>query len=130
MAPLIMAACGGFVHDERIVGPYRLQAIDTDAQMDVSYALPNGNSIGRVPETVFAVGWDAKYVVAASHPHKSVAEQLDKSNTDYFYIIRASDGPYVDPSVSVRGPFNAPSYQIQKARLRLPQFTREIPSLK
>jgi hypothetical protein len=115
---------------QKIDGPYRLEAIDTETQSQVSFDLGDGSSIGRVPETVFAVGWDTKYIVAARHPHEFAEEQVDKSKTEYFYVIRATDGPYVDPSVTVRGPFNPAAFQVERRRLNLPPFRREIGSLK
>jgi len=114
----------------KIDGQYRLEAIDTEEQSQVTYNLGNGSSIGRVPETVFAVGWDKNYIVAARHPHTFAEAQADRTKTEYFYIIRASDGPYVDPSVTVRGPFDAATFQVERRRLNLPPFRREIASLK
>ena len=62
-----LGACG-FVHDERIDGPYRLVAIDVSEEMAICYEIENG-CIGRIPETVYAVGFDTKYLVAARHPN-------------------------------------------------------------
>jgi hypothetical protein len=76
------------------------------------------------------VGYDAKYIVAARHPHSFGDASLDKSKTEYFYIIRSKDGPYVDPGQTVRGPLNASQFEREKQRLRLPPLTREIASLK
>lgn len=56
---LLLAGCG-FVHDERIDGPYRLIAVDGDDEMSLSYSLPGGNAIGRISSTVFAVGNNKK----------------------------------------------------------------------
>lgn len=54
---LLVSGCG-FVHDEHIVGPYRLSAVDIDQQMSISYDLENGSTVGRIDETVFSYGYD------------------------------------------------------------------------
>jgi hypothetical protein len=122
-ATALVAGCG-FVHDERLDGPYRLIAVDADSEMRVCYDLGDGNCIGRISETVFAVGWNSSYLVGARHPHN------DKSKVEYFYLDRALDGPLVDPSVTVRGPFDLMSFEQERQRLGLPTLTRELASLK
>jgi hypothetical protein len=119
---LAIAGCG-FVHDEAIDGPYRLVAVDVDAQMSVCYNLHDG-CIGRISETVYAVGHDSLYIVAARHPASN------RVATEYFYLIRSLDGPSVDPSASVRGPFDAAMFEAQREKLRLPAFSREITKLR
>jgi hypothetical protein len=119
----LLAGCG-FVHDERLDGPYRLNAIDVMSEMSICYDLGNGHCIGRISETVFAVGWNSAYVVAARHPYN------DKSKVEYFYLVRALDGPHVDPSVTVRGPFDLQSFGQERQRLGLPPLMRELASLK
>jgi hypothetical protein len=120
---LALQGCG-FVYDQGIAGPYRLVAIDTYDQMDVCYTLSGGNCVGRVGSTVFAVGSNDAYVVAARHPRN------DKARTEYFYIIRALDRAEADPSVAVRGPYDAASFQTEQSRLDLPPLTRIIAKLK
>ena len=119
---IVLAACG-FVTDEHIDGPYRLVAIDVNEDMGVCYSV-NRDCVGRIPETVFAVGWNNSFIVAARHPKN------DRSRVEYFYIDRAVDGTFVDPSVSVRGPFDSQAFEQEKRRLGLPPFRREIAGLK
>ena len=114
----------GFVYDQDIAGPYRLVAIDVYEQMSVCYTLNSGDCVGRVPSTVFAVGSNDSYVVAARHPGN------DRGRTEYFYIIRSLDRLYADPSVAVRGPYNATSFRAERSRLGLPQMTRVIEELR
>lgn len=113
-----------------IDGPYRLEITDVAEDAMVCYELDHGACVGRVPQTVFAVGFNRAYVIAARHPHRFQDTSLDRSRTEYFYIIRSVDGPLVDPSQSVRGPFDKTSFQQDQKRLGLPDITREIGGLR
>jgi hypothetical protein len=119
----MLAGCHGMAHDEQIDGPYWLTAIDTLEEMHVSYDMGGGSSIGRIPATVFAAGFDDQYIVAAQHPGN------DRSKTEYYYLVRALDGRLVDPSVTVRGPFDQAAFAQETARLNLPPLTIEIAAL-
>jgi hypothetical protein len=114
-----LTACG-YVRDHHIDGPYRLVAIDSFDETDVCYELPHDACIGRVPATVYAVGFDTKYLVIARHPSGQ------HSTSQYYYLIRALDGPLIDPSVSVRGPFDAATFKDESQRLGLPGFTYKL----
>jgi hypothetical protein len=117
-----VVACG-FVHDQTIDGPYRLVAIDVEEQMDVCYSIQDA-CVGRIGETVFAVGHDASYIVAARHPANN------RKVTEYFYLTRSMDGPIADPSASVHGPFDAGEFEAERVRLRLPSFDTNMASLR
>ena len=112
-----ISGCGP-VNDERISGPYKLWATDIDEQLHVCYALEDG-CIGRIPATVFEVGYDDRHIVAGVDQHN------DGSEIRFYYIIRSLDGPLVDPSVSVKGPFFSDQFEQEKVRLALPQ-TRPV----
>ncbi|TDU66492.1 hypothetical protein EI77_03587 [Prosthecobacter fusiformis] len=112
----------GFVHDEVVTGPYRLVAVDIDADMSLCYSLGN-DAIGRVNETVFAVGWNDTYVVAKQHPDN------DRKITHYYFIERSKDGPYVDPPECVTGPLTEMEFRQKQQELNLPAFSRTISSL-
>ncbi len=91
--------------------------------MRVCYKIPDG-CLGRISETVYAVGDDALYVVAARHPISN------RKATEYFYLVRVLDGPSVDPSATVHGPFDAATFDAERVCMHLPVFDREIGSLK
>lgn len=112
----------GFAHDEHLVGPYYLNAVDIREQMSLAYALEDGSRIGRVDATVFAVGWNDRYIVAKQHPTD------DRRVTNYFLLEMARDSAYADPSASVTGPLTETDFQ-SKAKLGLPDFKRTIRSL-
>jgi hypothetical protein len=119
---VLLAGCG-FVHDEHLVGPYYLTAVDTDEQMSLGHALAGGERVGRVDETVFAVGWDDRYLVAKQHPKN------DRRVTNYYVVDRARDRADADPAASVTGPLSEAAFLAKKAELSLPGFRRTVRSL-
>ena len=114
----------GFVHDEHLVGPYHLVAVDSVADMGICYELDSGDCAGRITETVFAAGWDTRYVVAKRHP------QDNRAKTDYFILEIARDSQLADPKASVTGPLSAEEFAEKRDLLKLPEFSRTIESLK
>lgn len=118
----LLSGCG-FVHDEQLTGPYRLIAVDTLDQASVSYALPNGAAVGRISDTVFAVGWNDRHIVAKQHPKNN------RSITHFYYLDISRDGPHADPSASVIGPLSESEFLSKRAELDLPEFKHTIISL-
>ena len=118
----ILSGCG-FVHDERLTGDYRLIAVDVMEQMSVSLSLPGGSAIGRINETVFAVGWNDRYIVAKQHPANN------RSITHFYYLDISRDSTYAEPSQSVTGPLTEAEFAQRKAELKLPDFRRTIKQL-
>ena len=109
---------------EKLTGPYRLSATDSDLQMHVSYKLTSGDTVGRIPETVFSVGWNDRYIVAKQYPKNN------RAITNYFYLEIARDNEYADPSESVTGPLSADEFEKKRSELGLPVFSRTIEHLK
>ncbi len=121
-AVFLLCACG-FVHDEHLIGPYRLIAIDVSEEMSIRYSMAGGDAIGRINSTVFAYGWNDKYIVAKQHPMNN------RAVTNYYYLDIAKDGELVDPSVSVVGPMTEREFSLRTMELNLPPFIRTIKSL-
>lgn len=123
ITPMIFSSCG-FVHDEKITGPYRLIAVDVDQQMSVCYDLGNGSAIGRIGETVFAYGYNDRYIVAKQHPNNN------NNITNYFYLDMTKDEKYAEPSESVVGPLSESQFLEATHNLNLPAFSRTLNHLK
>lgn len=121
-ANLFLSGCG-FVFDEHLTGQYRLIAVDADEQMRVCYDLGDGNTISRISETVFAVGWNERFVVAKQHP------EGNRAVTHYYYLDMEKDSPYADPSESVTGPLSEEKFAMKRQELNLPPFRQTIKSL-
>lgn len=122
MSVLLVSGCG-FVHDEHITGPYRLIAVDVDNQMSISYDLGDGSAVGRINETVFAFGFDERFIVAKQHPNG------DRSVTNFFYLDMTKDSNYADPTDSVTGPLTEKEFESEAKLLNLPKFSRILTAL-
>jgi len=117
----LLAGCGS--SDERLVGPYLLAHLDSQEDMYLCYELPGGNCIGRIQKTVFAVGWDERYIVAKRHPDN------DRKIVQYFFLEIGKDSLYADPAISVTGPMTEESFYRYTRLLGLPAFRKTIKQL-
>lgn len=116
--PAFSIGCGsGFVHDERITGPYRLIAVDVREDMAVCYDL-GGNAVGRIEPTVISVGWNDRYIVAKQRP------PANPHTTNYFVLDMTRDSKYADPLESVTGPLSESEFTIKAKELQLPEFRK------
>ena len=104
-------------------GPYALLWIDTSENISLCRDLGNGSFIGRVDSTVFAVGWDGRYLTAKQHPNN------DRSKTNYFIVDARNDTDYADETKIVIGPLTASEFQKKATDLRLPKFSKVLSSL-
>ena len=123
LALIVLSTSGcGYVYDEPLVGPYHLSAIDVPEQMSIYYDGPGSESVGRVDQTVFSVGWNDKYIVAKQHPNNN------RAITNFFYIIIARDRPSSDLSKCVIGPLTETEFSKHQKELDLPSFQQTIHS--
>ena len=108
----LISACFPFSAGERhLDGPYTLYATDIAEQMELDYAIGHGAFVERVPPTVFAAGWNARYVIVKRHPNG------DRARTEFYILDRSKDGPLVDPGVSVTGPLTAAEFDARRREL-------------
>jgi len=105
-------------------GSYVLIAIDTEAQMDLSFD-HGGELISLVGPTVFAVGADAHYVVVKQHPSAG-GTQFDPAITNYFILDRARE---TGGRPVVHGPLSRDEFDRLSARLSLPAFDKTFAAL-
>ncbi|HEY3812227.1 MAG TPA: hypothetical protein VGL66_03300 [Caulobacteraceae bacterium] len=123
----MLAGCDDVHHNEVLDGPYRLVAEDRSEDMAICYQTDAKTCVSRVDGTVFKVGFDKHYIVAARHPPTGpgVWVSADRSKTDYFVIDRTFDGPEEGPS-GIRGPMTAAEFERVKAQNGLPPFSRQL----
>lgn len=104
-------------------GPYKLQWLDDPDSVSLLQVEGDHHLVEVVPPQVFAVGLDARYLVAKQHPGG------DKQQTHYFIIDRAFEtGPRLDPA-RVTGPLTAAEFQLRAKQWGLPPFSKVLASL-
>lgn len=120
----LLSSCGLFDSGvEWRGGPYALLWMDTAENVSLCRDLGGGSWIGRVESTVFAVGWDGRYVVAKQHPDN------DRSKSNYFIVDSKNDTDHADQTVVVTGPLTAGEFQRKSIDLHLPRFSKVLNSL-
>jgi len=122
-----LTGCDRDQHYEVLDGPYRVVAEDRPEDMSVCFQTGPKTCVSRVDGSVFKVGFNKDYIIAARHPPSGpgVWVSANRSKTDYFFIVRAIDGPDEGPT-AIRGPMSAAEFERERANYALPQFTREF----
>jgi hypothetical protein len=106
-----------------------LLAIDTEAQMNLSYDTDGYGTLGLVGPTVFAVGANRRYVVAKQHPCGD-GTHFDRATTNYFIVDCAADtmmGRIKTPKVL--GPLSKAEFDRLPLVLALPRFHKTFAAL-
>lgn len=121
MLASLLSSCGLFDSGvEWRGGPYALLWIDTAENISINRDLGGGSWAGRVDSTVFAVGWNGRYLVAKQHPDN------DRSTTNYFIVDSRKDSDYADQAKVVMGPLTASEFQRKNIELHLPPFSKVL----
>ncbi len=121
-----IASCQRFNHDEKITGRYHLVSIDVAEDMALSYKLDNEDYLGIVNETVFAVGYCDKYIIAMQHPS-------NKRKIIQYFIAPIYDVYTLSPEKGVIGPLTLEHFNEKRKELNIPDnvtFTKVIEDLK
>ena len=107
-------------------GPYALTWIDEPAKVTLVRDAAGGGQEERIAETVFAVGWDGRYLVAGvakQHPRGN------KAKTNYYVIDSSKDTANAKVERVVMGPFSKEVFEKKSAEMKLPAFTKVLASL-
>jgi hypothetical protein len=99
-------------------GPYALLWLDTSEDISICRDLGDGKWSERIDSTVFAVGWDGRYLVAKQHPDN------DRNKTNYFIIDSKADAPNAATERVVTGPLTALEFGRKSVEMKLPGFTK------
>lgn len=105
----------GFDQYKKVTENYALVSNTGSSDLHLSYILPSGDAVGRIPGKVVAVGSDSKYIVAKREP-------AGGGPVEFFYLDRKKDGPYADLAGVVFGPFTSEEFSALTAKLALPSF--------
>ena len=112
--------------EKKIVGKYYLVAVDVAEDMTICYKLENGDYLGVVEETIFAVGFNEKYIIAKQHPGNN------KSVTNYF-IIPVNQSKNFYPDTRMNKALTLEQFNQGRQESGIPEdltFTLEIENLK
>ncbi len=123
---LSLTACG-FVHDETLVGRYHLVGVDAREEMMLCWTFDNGSCHGLGGSTLYAAGYNDRYVVAAIHP-----QGARTAATEYLIVTREparESWQYGEPR-NIATVTGEAQYDSEKARLGLPDFTVVFDDLK
>jgi hypothetical protein len=104
-------------------GRYALLWIDTAENISICRELGEGSWVGVVDSTVFAVGWDGRYLVAKQHPDN------DRGITNYFIVDAGRAPGAANLTEIVTGPLTASEFQLKNIELHLPKFSKVLSSL-
>jgi hypothetical protein len=117
-------SCGGVVNKQPLTERYALWAFDALAGNSLVAESAARNSCRILIEpTVFSVGYDGHFIIAARHPLNGPLK-FDRSRTDFFVVTIADE--------KVHGPANLESFQALRTQLGVPdtlQFTVKIDQL-
>lgn len=100
-------------------GPYSVYWIDISSDLTLGRDI-GGDAIGRVMPQVFAVGEDARWIVAGRHPDGDLLTE------EFFYFAKAEDDPYKNADEVVKGPFTRIKFEQLRKELGLPGWTKEF----
>lgn len=122
----IINGCSG-VSEDKVIGRYYLVAVDyVKERTSLNFQLDDNSSYGVVNETVFAVGFNDKYIIVKQHPSNN------KSITNY-YIVPVYKENTLWAGKGVVGPLTLEQFTEKRKELSIPDdltFTKEIEDLK
>ena len=114
---------GAVFAKERLVGRFAMWAVDGLSDNSVVEESEDGRAARvLIPPTVFAVGFDDRFIIAKRHPKSG--HHIDRSTTEFF-VVAVSEG-------QVHGPVDQAEFAALRARLGVPAslgFSRVIEQL-
>ena len=118
-AAFVCAACDHVSY--RLDGPYELSAVDTREDMSLRICREGCAGDGLPGPTVYAAGFNARYVAFARHPRTD--RGVNRAITEYYYIIRTPNEARGVTPKTLKGPFTQARFDEEKQRLGLPEFS-------
>ena len=130
----LFSSCTGFVTKERIVSNFYLLATDDEIQMSLSYCDPSDKNgcLGIINATVFAVGYDAGFIIAKQHP-TDFPNYPNKNITNYFILPLVKNEVVSINNFGLIGPLTLEEYIKKRQELQIStnlDFTIEKENLK
>jgi len=109
----------GFDTKEKVIGNYYLVAVDDEAELSLDYCDPaDQNGCGGVIEsTVFAVGYNEKYIIVKQHP-RTFPNPPDKEVTNFF-IVPIKEGFNYRTMNNLIGPLTLEQFNTKRKELNI-----------
>jgi hypothetical protein len=128
---IFLSGCFGFgqAYYEKLNNLYFLEALDIKDQMTL-YVNIDGQGIGVVPQTVFAVGLDDSFIIIKQHPQDSL-HHINVSVTN-FYIVPLKMRVSPTMELNVIGPMQEEEFKEKRKSLGIADsldFTRTFKDL-
>ncbi len=98
---LTLANCTSFVVKKNVIANYYLIASDVPEDMILSYYAPNAgdNYEEIIPSTLYAVGYNTKYIIAKQHP-RTFPKPADTTIINYYIVpIKANSNTSMKETV-------------------------------
>lgn len=116
----LLYGCIGVAIKENIFGNYYIVATDIDEDLSLTYHEPiDGDNYGIIIQaTVFAVGYNEKYIIAKQHP-RAFPNPPNKSITNFF-ILPLSKGFNWRTNNGLIGPLTLEQFNTKRKELNIP----------
>ena len=129
----LFQGCDGFFTNEHLFWNYYLTATDVEDDLALSYhrTEDGSNYGGIIPATVFATGYNKKYIIVKQHP-KVFSRSSNKKIINYF-ILPIYDGFNYTTLNGLIGPITEDQFVIKRHDLGIPDslsFFKEYENLK
>jgi hypothetical protein len=119
----------GFIFKEHLFGNYYLTAPDVIEQCNLTYRSETyGDSYGTIiGQTVFAIGYNDKYLIAKRYYQENPDGRLDKSKIQY-YILPLKDGMNWRTENGLIGPLDSLTFENMRKELGVSglKFTKQV----
>jgi len=116
----LLSGCLGFDTKEKVVGNYYLVAPDDESQLSLDYCDPadqNGCG-GVIGATVFAVGYNEKYIIVKQHP--SAFPKAPNKKMTNFFIVPITGGFNYRTMNNLIGPLTLEQFSDKRKELNIP----------
>ena len=129
----LLHGCTSFVIKDHLFGNYFLVAPDDGHQLGLAYYTPkDGDSYAAIiSATVFAVGYNEKYLIAKQHPF--IFSRPPNKDTTNYYILQITNDFNFRTMDGLFGPLTLDQFILKRHELGIPDsliFTKEYEDLK
>lgn len=117
----VIFSCSGFALKKHVVGNYYLIATDVVEDIDLCYYEPKDNqNYGSITgSTIFAIGFNNKYIIAKQHP-RTFPNPPDTTQTNYYILPIKSSMDWRSKN-GLMGPLTLEQFNEKRKELNIPK---------